>query len=144
MTPAETLASQLAQDLHIDDAESRHALLAAARQLSAISDDARLYAEATTLADRYRARSSVGGAVLALAAGIREDRIGSSLDPAARAAREEAMTEIGTRGGAFDSAVASVEVAEALAKAADLDAAGDSATAGRIRAAVEAHQRGGG
>lgn len=141
MTP-ETLASQLAQDLHIEDAESRHALLAAARQLSAITDDGRLYAEATALADRHRARSSVAGAFLALAAGIREQRIGESLDPVARAAREAAMPGIGTMGGAADSAAADPEVAEALARAVDLEAAGNKTAAEGIRRAVERHQGG--
>lgn len=141
MTP-EALAHALAADLRLDGPD-RHLLVSAAARLAGVPDDAQVYVEATALAERHRATSTLAGAFLALSAGIVEERIGSSLDPAARAAREEAMRGIGTLGGVEDSRGADPEVAEALARAADVEAAGDAGTAARIRAAVEAHQRGG-
>lgn len=140
MTP-EQLAAAIATDLKLD-AVSRHELVAAARRLAAIPDDAQLYADATALADRNRTTATLAGAVLAVAAGIREQRIGESLDPVARAAREDAMAGVGTLGGASDSAAADPEVAEALARAVDLEAAGNKAAAEGIRRAVARHQGG--
>jgi hypothetical protein len=138
MTP-ETLAAELAADLKLD-AASRHALVGAARQLAALPDDAQVRALADALAERHRDRSTLAGAVLTLGIGIMEDRFAASLDPIAREAHEAGMTSIGTRGGAYDSASADPEVAEALAKATDLETAGDKETAARIRSAVAAYK----
>lgn len=134
MTPAQ-LASALAADLRLDGPE-RHLLQAAAAKLAGIQDDTQVYAEATALAERHRATSTLAGAFLALSAGIVEERIGGSLDPAARAAREDAMTSVGSRGGCEDSHGVDADVAEALARAADLEAAGDKIAAEGIRRAV--------
>lgn len=75
-----------------------------------------------------------------LAVGICESRYMETLSASDRQAYEASMTVVGRSGGEDSGPLDETEVAEVMARAAGLDAAGDRESAARIRAVVAAHQ----